>query len=117
MKSSRALPALPLSVRRALQKLGADLSAARRRRRLTMVLLAERAFVSRVTLARVERGDPGVSMGIYASVLFVLGLGDRLGDLADPRFDKVGAALEHEKLPRRVRMPKPKTEAGERGGP
>jgi transcriptional regulator with XRE-family HTH domain len=69
-----------------------------------MALVAERAFVSRSTLARVERGDPGVSMGVYASVLFVLGLADRVGDLADPRTDAVGLALEDEQLPQRVRL-------------
>jgi transcriptional regulator with XRE-family HTH domain len=106
MKASRALPALPLPVARALRKLGRDVSAARRRRRLTMALVADRALVSRATLARVERGDPGVSMGIYATVLFVLGMADGLGDLADLRHDSVGLALEEETLPRRVRLPR-----------
>jgi transcriptional regulator with XRE-family HTH domain len=105
MKSSRALPALPSQVRKALRKLGQDLSAARKRRRLTMALLAERAFVSRVTLGRVERGDPGVSIGIYATVLFVLGMADRIGALASLERDELGLALEDESLPRRVRLP------------
>jgi hypothetical protein len=69
-----------------------------------MALVSDRAFVSRSTLARVERGDSGVSIGIYASVLFVLGLADRIGDLADPRTDVVGLALEDERLPKRVRL-------------
>jgi transcriptional regulator with XRE-family HTH domain len=106
MKSTRALPALPLAVGRALQKLGQDLSAGRRRRRLTMALVAERAMISRTTLARVERGDPGVSIGIYATVLFVLGMGDHIGALADPGADAVGLALEDERLPQRVRLPR-----------
>ena len=106
MKSSLALPALPLSVERALRKLGADLSAARRRRRLTMAIVAERALVSRTTLARVERGDAGVSMGIYATVLFVLGMADRIGALADVTTDATGLALESEHLPKRVRLPR-----------
>lgn len=106
MKSTRALPALPTSVTRALVKLGADLSAARRRRRLTMALLAERALVSVSTLRRVERGDPSVSMGIYATVLFVLGLAGGLGSLADVRGDEIGLALEDERLPQRVRSPR-----------
>jgi transcriptional regulator with XRE-family HTH domain len=104
MKSSRALPALPVSVARALRKLGEDLSVARRRRRLTMALVAERALISRSTLARVERGDPGVSMGIYATTLFVLGMGDRVGELADSRADALGLALQDERLPKRVRL-------------
>lgn len=102
MKSTRALPALPSAVRDKLGKLGRDVSAARRRRRLTIGLVADRALVSRNTITRVERGDPGVSLGIYATVLFVLGLADRLGDLADARFDPVGLQLEEERLPKRV---------------
>ena len=65
--------------------------------------MAERAFISRSTLVRVEKGDPGVSMGIYASVLFVLGMADRLGDIADAARDPVGLSLEEEWLPRRIR--------------
>ena len=83
-----------------------DLSAARRRRRLSMALVAERAFISRNTLTRVEKGDPGVSMGIYATVLFVLGMENRLGDLADATSDPLGLALEEERLPRRIRAPR-----------
>jgi transcriptional regulator with XRE-family HTH domain len=109
MKASKAIPGLPLPVRRALGKLGQDLSAARRRRRLSMAMVAERALVSRNTLARVERGDAGVSMGIYATVLFVLGLADRVGELADPSRDALGLALEGERLPRRVRTSRKKT--------
>jgi transcriptional regulator with XRE-family HTH domain len=93
-----------MPVRRALQKLGQDLSAARRRRRLTMETVAERAFISRRTLSRVERGDPGVSIGIFASVLFVLGLSDRLETIADASTDDLGLSLAAEQLPQRVRQ-------------
>ena len=116
MKTSRALPALPGAIARSLRKLGGDISAARRRRRLTMALLAERALISRTTLARVERGEAGVSMGIYATVLFVLGLGARVGELADPGTDEVGRALAEEQLPKRVRLPR-RTPPGARRGP
>lgn len=104
MKSSRALPALPPSVRAALSKLGEDLSRARRRRRLTVALVAERALVSRNTIARLERGDPGVSIGIYATVLFVFGMTERLAELADVRFDVIGLGLDEENLSKRVRL-------------
>jgi transcriptional regulator with XRE-family HTH domain len=103
MKASRAIPALPLVAARALRKLGADVSAARRRRRIPMELMAERALVSRNTVARVERGDPRVSIGIYVTVLFVLGMAERLGDLADSSTDRVGLDIEEERLPKRVR--------------
>jgi transcriptional regulator with XRE-family HTH domain len=99
----RTTPPLPLPVKRALAKLGGDLKSARLRRRLTATMVAERAFVTRSTLNKAERGDPGVSLGIYATILFVLGLADRLSDLADVRTDDVGLQLEEERLPQRVR--------------
>lgn len=86
-----------------MRKLGADIQVARKRRRLTMAIVAERAFISRNTLTRVERGDPAVTLGVYATVLFVLGLAGRLGDLADPLSDNVGLSLEAERLPKRAR--------------
>lgn len=93
------------AVRRSLRKLGADLREARQRRGLTMAIVAERAFTSRATLQRVEAGDPGVGMGIYAAVLLALGLLEGLAQLADPSRDKVGQALSAAALPKRVRMP------------
>lgn len=103
MRNSPSQNALPLAVRKALGKLGADIQVARKRRRLTMAIVAERAFISRNTLTRVERGDPAVALGIYATVLFVLGLAERVGDLADPLADSVGLSLETERLPQRAR--------------
>ncbi len=93
----------PIPVKRALQKLGADIRDARRRRRLPVAILAERASISRMTFSKVEKGDPGVSMGIYATVLFVLGMGERLGELADVKLDAVGLVLDEERLPQRIR--------------
>jgi hypothetical protein len=77
-----------------------------------METVAERALVSRVTLTKVERGDPGVSLGIYATVLFVLGLVEPLARVADPGQDRVGLALEGERLPQRIRLPSPKGRSG-----
>ena len=68
--------------------------------------MAERAFISRDSLLRAEKGDPGVSLGIYATILFVLGMNDRLAGLADPGEDQLGIALEEENLPKRIRAPK-----------
>jgi transcriptional regulator with XRE-family HTH domain len=93
-------------VRRALRKLGADIHDARRRRRLTMAVIAERAFTSRATLQRIESGDPSVSMGIYAAVLQALGLLDGLQDVADAAKDTVGQSLATAALPQRVRLPR-----------
>lgn len=97
---------LPLPVQRVLRKLGRDIRDARLRRRIPTTIMAERASVSRTTLNKVEKGDPGVSLGIYATVLFVLGLADRIGDLADIKTDTVGLELEEENLPQRIRRSK-----------
>ena len=104
MRKSPAQTALPLTVRKALRKLGGDIQIARKRRRLTMTIVAERAFISRNTLTRVEKGDPAVSLGIYATVLFVLGMAERLGEIADPASDRVGLSLEEARLPERARV-------------
>jgi len=104
---------LPIPVTRALRKLGHDIKDARRRRRITMAIVAQRASISKPTLIRVERGDPGVSIASYATVLFVMGMADRLADLVDPKNDPVGLQLEEENLPQRVRgrrRPKPTKE-------
>jgi transcriptional regulator with XRE-family HTH domain len=96
----------PIAVKRALRKLGSDMRDARRRRRIPMALMAERVGVTRATLTKAERGDERVSMGVYAAMLFVLGLTERLAELASARNDEVGLALEEERLPQRIRLPK-----------
>ena len=42
-------------------------------------------------------------MGLYATVLFVIGLSERLADIADSKNDPVGLQLEEENLPQRIR--------------
>ena len=103
MRTSRASIALPIPVKHALRKLGRDIRDARKRRRIPVAIAAQRASISRTTLVKLEKGDPGVAMGIYATVLFVLGLADRLADIADPKNDPVGRQLEEEHLPQRIR--------------
>lgn len=96
----------PLPVIRLLRKLGSDIRDARLRRRIRLATVAERALISPTTLHRIERGDPGVAMGRYATVLFVLGLQDGIGDLADRSRDVLGLDLLEERLPERVRVPR-----------
>ena len=98
-------PPLPLPVLRALQKLGEDMRNARRRRRIPTALMAERAAISRTTLLKIERGDAGVHLGNYATVLFVLGLHNRLTELADIRNDPTGLENDEDNLPKRIRDP------------
>lgn len=97
---------LPLPVQRVLRTLGRDIREARLRRRISTTIMAERASISRTTLIKVEKGDSGVSLGIYATVLFVLGLSERLGEIASARSDVVGLDLAEENLPQRIRHSK-----------
>lgn len=99
----RTTPPMPSPVRRALRKLGAGIRDARRRRRIQTAVMADRLQVSRPTLQKLEAGDPSVSMGAYATALYVLGLVDRVADLADLAQDPVGRQLASEDLPLRIR--------------
>ncbi len=99
---SQSSKSLPLPIKRALRKLGSDITDARKRRRISTTTMAQRAMISRTTLVKVESGDPGVSIGIFATVLFVLGMTDRLVDIADASHDRTGLDLESENLPKRI---------------
>ena len=89
MRVSKVQTALPLPVKRALGSLAPTFHRASKTNIITM-LMAKPAFIDRRSLARVEKGDPGVSMAIYATVLFVLGMIDRLADFASPANVSVG---------------------------
>lgn len=91
-KTSIALLQLPPSTLSALERLGADLAVARLRRKESLVSWATRLGVSVPTLMRLEAGEPGVGMGIYASALWLIGRDGALADLASPEAD--AGALE-----------------------
>lgn len=76
--------------------LGENIKLARLRRKLTAEQVAERAGISRRTLVSVEKGLPGVAMGIYVQVLFVLSLSDDILNVASD--DKLGRKLQDANL-------------------
>jgi transcriptional regulator with XRE-family HTH domain len=90
------------STARGIAKLGRDLSRARRARRISTTDMAARMGIGRSTLHRLEHGDPGVSLNTLAMALSVLGLFDRLADLADPAADDIGLMMAQKALPRNV---------------
>jgi len=106
---TKANEALPRAARHALRKLGEDIAMARKKRRISTTSMAQRAFISRGTLHRLERGDPSVSMGVYATVLALLGFAERLGQLADRSEDALGLDLDEARLPKRVATPRSRT--------
>lgn len=97
---------IPFRVTDGLQKLGADINIARRRRRLSVADICDRANLSPKTYQRIEKGEPSVAMSAYAMVLFVLDLDQGLRDLASPSADDAGFASEAEHLPQRIAKPR-----------
>ena len=90
----KALQTLPPATAQALRGLGENLAIARVRRRESQRTWAKRLGISVPTLIRMERGDPGVSVGIYATALWLIGRVASLPGIADPAVDK--GALETE---------------------
>ncbi len=97
---------IPLAVVHTLRKLGRDLAIARRKRGISTADMAARLFVSRDTLWRLERGDPAVALGTFATAAFVLQLHDRLASFASPASDDLALSLDESRLPKRIRRPR-----------
>jgi hypothetical protein len=87
-KSSAHHDWLPPQAVAALHELGEALALARVRRREPLRGWAKRMGISVRTLQRMEAGDPGVGMGVYAAALWLIGRAQALGALADPALDR-----------------------------
>ena len=97
-------PALFPPLLRQLEELGTRLRLARLRRRFSTEAVASRAGITRMTLYKVEKGDPGVRLGVFASVLRVLNLQADLDALAQD--DALGRKLQDLNLPERRVAPR-----------
>ena len=93
-KQALALTKLPPQTQRALETLGSHLAVARIRRKESLATRAKRVGVSIPTLVRMESGDPAVSIGIYATALWLIGRDGELAMLASPEFDKGALELD-----------------------
>lgn len=93
-KVASALETMPSAATAALRKLGAALATARKRRKQPLRAWAVRLGVSVPTLVKMEKGDPAVSIGVYATALWIIGRHETLAIVADPKEDV--AALENE---------------------
>ena len=102
-KSSGAQVAMPQPVARALRRLGQDISAARRMRRLSQEDLAQRIGTSLSTVRRMEDGYPGTALHTFLRALHVLGRLDDLAQAMTLENDALGMELVREQLPQRVR--------------
>lgn len=97
-------PQILPSIAKILTEFGENIKLARLRRKLSAEQVAERANISRPTLLSIEKGLPGVAIGSYAQVLFVLNLEkDLLKVAAD---DLLGRKLQDAKLTVKERAPR-----------
>ncbi|MCY3997070.1 MAG: helix-turn-helix transcriptional regulator [Rhodobacter sp.] len=102
-----------VSARRALEALGGNIKTARLKRRISVKGFAERIGVSESTVARLEKGDDGVSIGALAMACLVLGEINRISDFLDAGTDNTGLLLDWESLPKRIDgKRKPRTSSG-----
>lgn len=102
-KRSGAQVAMPQPVARALRRLGQDISAGRRMRRLSQEDLAQRVGTSLSTVRRMEDGYPGTALHTFLRALHVLGRLDDLAKAMTLKNDALGMELVREQLPQRVR--------------
>lgn len=82
-----------------LKALGERIRAHRERQKVSATVAAEAAGMSRVTLHRIERGEPSVTMGAYVSAIDAVGL--QL-ELRDPQARPATADIAS--LPERIRL-------------
>ncbi|MBI4648460.1 MAG: helix-turn-helix transcriptional regulator [Bacteroidia bacterium] len=91
---------------RILTALGENIRLARLRRKLSTEQVSERAGIGRKTLWKIENGAPEVAIGSYLQVLFILGLVQDLGQVANN--DPLGRKLQDAQLNVKVRAPRQK---------
>ena len=94
----------PQAVIQQIEQLAKNIVIARKRRKETQAQWAKRLGVSQPTMARIERGDPAVSMASYVMCMWLINPAAALGELIAPAKDNI--ALEHEVARAQARRPK-----------
>ncbi len=105
-KPSASTDFLPPAVEQQLAQLGTNLQIARKRRGESRAAWSLRLGVTPPTLLRMERGDPKVSMGAYATALWLIGRSDQLPQAAAPHLDFAAAEAEARKVVRSMTPPR-----------
>ncbi len=109
-RQSPAIDQLPSQAQATLCQLGDHLATARKRRKQSLSAWATRMQISVPTLLKMEKGDPSVGMGVYATAIWLVGGLPALAEVAAPKNDL--AALEAEvQQARRRGQPKGTTHA------
>lgn len=99
-KQSNVKTMLPAAVERSLSVLGQHVRIARKRRKESLKIFAERMQVSIPTLRKLEAGDPSVSGAAYATALWLIGRVHLLAEIANPAMDETALLQELRKFNR-----------------
>lgn len=103
-KTQKCTKGLPAPMAEILRRLGGNLAAARKRRRMRQEDAAKLAGCTRQTIARIESGDPAVSMGAWMNFVWVLRLEKEFAGLCAPERDAAGIWLDVESRTRLQRV-------------
>ena len=87
-------------------RLGQRIRTARLLRNWRQVDLVSRTGYARNTILKVEKGDPGTSLGTYLHILWVMGLAGELELIADPGLDRGGLSIALDAASKRAYLPR-----------
>ena len=93
-------PHISSRLEKVLRELGQEIRARRKGLKVSAVATAESAGMTRMTLHRIERGEPSVAIGACLGVIAALGLEI---NLVDPRKKRRGR-LSAQKLAQKIRL-------------
>ena len=110
-KSSAHNDFLPSQAAQAIAALGHNLALARLRRKESLRSWALRMGVAVRTVQRMEKGDPGVGMGVYALALWTMGRSQDLAQMALPEHDMGALDMELQIAKKRGRFSSAKAPA------
>lgn len=92
-------PVISTKQKQTLRLLGQQIRSRREELKLSATVVAEAAEISRVTLYRIEKGEPSVAMGAYLNAISALGL---KVDLVDPLVKRTMPSDTKRKLPKKI---------------
>jgi len=93
-RPSTSTKSIPFVAKKALAQLGENVKIARKRRKESLRSWAKRMDASVPTIQRMEKGDPTVGIGVYATAIFLSGDIERFGNIASPKEDSYALNLD-----------------------
>jgi transcriptional regulator with XRE-family HTH domain len=96
----------PYAIENSLKLLGQNLRIARKRRRLSIALVAEKIGTGVRAVSDAEKGKSSTAVSIYMALMWVYDFLGNMKDVADPLKDSEGLRLAALKESRNGRLPK-----------